>query len=146
MSTIRTIPPEAGTSGPVTSPGPTHSSSKDLDAPSTPPRDPNLAATMDPVSTTPPRSAASTPTTTATLTPNGRHRAIPLVPETQQRLSTHNPSHGYPRRSRGLRHPHPQYHGNGEDGEVLAAPHEWMEVKRSWWKRVWSWIRGWGLR
>jgi hypothetical protein len=138
MSTIRTIPPETGTSGPVVSPDTIH--------PSTPPKEPKHSSITDPthapVSTTPPRSATSTPTTTATLTPNGRHRAIPVVPVSQQRLSTHNPSHGYPRRSR---RPQPR-HGDGEDGEFVANPQDWMEVKKSWWKRVWSWIRGWGFR
>ncbi|KAH0352064.1 hypothetical protein KCU81_g2063, partial [Aureobasidium melanogenum] len=78
-----------------------------------------------------PPSHPSTPTTVATLTPNGHHRAtvtpIPLRPFTHRRPpNPHTP-----------------------DGVVemeMQGPHTWPEVKRSWWKRVWSWLKGWRFR
>ncbi|KAH0292820.1 hypothetical protein M436DRAFT_78238 [Aureobasidium namibiae CBS 147.97] len=124
MSTIRTIPCE-----PITTMDPTR--------PSTP------SMSLDHHSNTPsPPSAASTPTTVATLTPNGRHRAVPLPVASHQRRYSNNSAfvmHEYPRRP-----PSPHTPSNSEF--EVTRPHEWPEVKRSWWKKIWSWIRGWGFR
>ncbi|KAI4848893.1 hypothetical protein E4T44_03673 [Aureobasidium sp. EXF-8845] len=128
MSTIRTITSES-----FTSPG--------AERPSTP-SNPTHSSTMDPprshFSNSSSSSPPSTPTTTATLTPNGRHRAVPLAPP-QQPSSIRNPDSGY-RQHSSSRPAHPY-----STGEV-PGPQNWVDVKRSWWKKMWSWIRGWGYR
>jgi hypothetical protein len=121
MSTIRTIPSES-----FTSPG--------AERPSTPSMDLPRSHFSFSSSGSPP----STPTTTATLTPNGHHRAVPLAPP-QQPSSTHGPENGY--RQHFSSRPANPY----STGEV-PGPQDWVDVKRSWWKKMWSWIRGWGYR
>ncbi|CAD0112349.1 unnamed protein product [Aureobasidium uvarum] len=120
MSTIRTIPPE--------------------------PDNPNLTNTTNTRPSTPlpsassPTSHTSTPTTVATLTPNGHHRASPSRDPSRPKPRQPTPLHPYQSR-RQPKQPNPQ------DSEAsMAAPQDWPEVKRAWWKRAWSWLRGWGFR
>ncbi|KAG9591169.1 hypothetical protein KCU86_g13112, partial [Aureobasidium melanogenum] len=87
------------------------------------------------------RSQTSTATTVATLTPNGRHRAAAPTPGTRPAIPLHPYAHRRPPS------PHTPTSLRSFDGVVeMAGPQSWPEVKRSWWKRVWSWLRGWGFR
>lgn len=88
----------------------------------------------------PTRSQTSTPTTVATLTPNGHHRAAPPTPPARPAIPLH------PYANRRPLSPHTLTSLSSFDGIVMEGPQTWPEVKRSWWKRLWSWFRGWGFR
>ncbi|KAH0044889.1 hypothetical protein KCU78_g340, partial [Aureobasidium melanogenum] len=109
------------------------------------PRDPSEPLPTNNRPTTPSpstnRSQTSTPTTVATLTPNGRHRATAPTPDARPGILLHPYAHRRPPS------PHTPTSLASFDGVVeMAGPQSWPEVKRSWWKRVWSWLRGWGFR
>ncbi|KAI5208180.1 hypothetical protein E4T39_01615 [Aureobasidium subglaciale] len=59
---------------------------------------------------------------TTTLTPRGTHRlvSLPAVPRVPNVVTTSSLT-GW-------------------------APQDWPDVERSWWRKVWSWIKGWGYR
>ncbi|CAD0094197.1 unnamed protein product [Aureobasidium vineae] len=111
MSTIRPVPSS-------NDPSPTTPSSHTTYRPSTP---------------SPSRSHTSTPTTIATLTPEGHHRAVPA---SRSKAREPVPLHPYQRCC--------QPKDGGEQGEQGQVPgsQNWIEVKRVWWKRVWSCIWG----
>ncbi|KAK6001604.1 hypothetical protein QM012_002935 [Aureobasidium pullulans] len=104
------------------------------------PSDPPLS---DP-SLSPTRSQDSTATTVATLTPNGRHRAAAsTTPATRPSIPLH------PYAYRRPPNPNTLTSLNSIDGVYemeMDGPQSWPEVKRTWWKRLWSWLRGWGFR
>ncbi|CAD0090676.1 unnamed protein product [Aureobasidium mustum] len=109
--------------------------------PREPPDPPTTNPLQHPLNSPATRSQTSTPTTVATLTPNGRHRAAAPTPAARTAIPLHPYAHRRPPS------PHTPTSLNSFDGVVeMAGPQSWPEVKRSWWKRLWSWVRGWGFR
>lgn len=97
--------------------------------PSDPPNDRSSTPFHEPT-----RSQTSTPTTVATLTPNGRHRAASSTPQARPAIPLH------PYANRRPPSPHTLTSLSSFDGIVMEGPQTWSEVKRSWWKRLWSWF------